>query len=226
LAISGVLVGRLTGAISLLTAVCRSSDPGWLRIQNVWFGEPVPSKPPALASSSVPIPPELAAGMRPVDPGGRLPDAVLSEDGRWLALSARQRAVHVWDVWTGHTHRTLPLRGSPWGFLFSPDGSRLVVDGGTTLYVHHTTTFELLAKWRVRNADEIFGSDLAWSPDGRLLARTNGSSTVRVYEVATGREVMAVGVKPGSLVSVAFAPDGLTLATGTDRGPVRVWDVD
>ena len=52
---------------------------------------------------------------------------------------------------------------------------------------------------------------LAWSPDGRLLARTDNSTTVRVYEVATGRQVMAVGGKRGRLRCVAFSPAG-TLA--------------
>jgi WD40 repeat protein len=149
-----------------------------------------------------------------------------SSDGRRLAFSARERAALLWDIGSNEPPRTIPLRGFPRGLHFSPDGARLAIDAGTSLYVFQVDALELLVKWRVRNADEVFGSRVAWSPDGRLLARTNGSTTVRLYEAATGRETIAIGKKPGSLQCVAFSPDGLTLATGTLDGPVRVWDVE
>jgi WD40 repeat protein len=66
---------------------------------------------------------------------------------------------------------------------------------------------------------------VAWSPDGRLLARADRSTTARVYETAAGREVASLKAKRGILTCVAFAPDGLTFATGTIDGRVRVWDV-
>jgi WD40 repeat protein len=124
------------------------------------------------------------------------------------------------------TPLTTTPRGHPRVILFSPDGKFLAVDGGSTVYVHDASTLELLVEWKAPRSREIIESCLSWSPDSRLLARTDGSTTVRIYEAATGREVMAIGKKPGSLTCVAFSPDGLTLATGTSHGPVRVWDVE
>ena len=37
---------------------------------------------------------------------------------------------------------------------------------------------------------------------------------------------MAVGGRRGRLGVRRVLPDGLTLATGTHEGPVRVWDVE
>ena len=49
----------------------------------------------------------------------------------------------------------------------------------------------MVASWKAK----YDAPRLAWSPDGKLLARTDNSTTVRVYEAATGRQVMAVGGK-------------------------------
>jgi WD40 repeat protein len=150
-------------------------------------------------------------------------EVALSADGRRLALSPNEKSVHLWDTGSGKRLASLALRGKPNTLALSPDGSRLVIDAGTTVYVHDTATLDPVTKWKARYS---YVPSLAWSPDGRLVARTDMSTTVRVHDVATGREVMAVGAKRGVLVSAAFSPDGLTLATGTYEGPVRVWDVE
>jgi hypothetical protein len=222
LAISDVLAARLAGTDARLTAVCRSTTPGRLLVREVSFGRPVPGGPPPVRTV-LPVPPEVEQQVGTIDPGSWLHAALLSEDGRRLALTAREKAVHVWHVTTGAPPRTVALRGFPCGLAFSPDGSRLAIDAGTTIYVHDGLTLERLGAWKAKYS---YVPGLAWSPDGRLLARTDNTTTVRVFEVATGRQVLAVGGRRGRLGCAAFSPDGLTLATGTHEGPVRVWDVE
>jgi WD40 repeat protein len=226
LPLAGLLTARFVTRSDQMTVVAKWGTAAGFGLQVA--GLPVSGSETGLPRDPIDlrVPAEIAPRIGNMNPAWRSETVVLSGDGQRLALSARETAVHVWDVRPDALPRTIPLRGFPHGLSFSPDGSRLAVDGGTTLYVHDVTTLELLGKWKVRNSDEVFGSGVAWSPDGRLLARTNGSSTVRVYEAATGREVMAVGAKPGGLISVAFSPDGLTLATGSSWGPVQVWDVE
>jgi DNA-binding beta-propeller fold protein YncE len=222
LAIPDLLAARLAGTDARLTAVCRSANPDRLLVREVSFGRRSPNDS-SPARTVLPVPPELQPQVGTIDPGSWLHAAVLSEDGRRLVLTAREKAAHVWDVRAGGPPRTVALRGFPCGLAFSPDGSRLVIDAGTTLYVHDAATLERLGSWKAKYS---YVPGLAWSPDGRLLARTDNSTTVRVFEVATGRQVMAVGGRRGRLGCAAFSPDGLTLATGTHEGPVRVWDME
>ena len=58
------------------------------------------------------------------------------------------------------------------------------------------------------------------------LASGGGDRTVRLWDVATGRQIGATLTgHAGRVTSVAFSPDGTTLATAGDDGTVRLWDV-
>src|SRR5262249_38048094 len=66
----------------------------------------------------------------------------------------------------------------------------------------------------------------ALSPDGRTLA-TGCSDCITLWEVATGKVIRQL--KPSVRVicfhSLAFAPDGKTLAAGSWDHVIRLWDV-
>jgi WD40 repeat protein len=66
--------------------------------------------------------------------------------------------------------------------------------------------------------------DVAFSPDGRLIATASADDTARIWDSVTG-EPRGTLVGHGQWVrDVAFSPDGQLIATASDDGTVRIWD--
>jgi WD40 repeat protein len=69
---------------------------------------------------------------------------------------------------------------------------------------------------------------LAFSGDGKKLATAQGSDNIaKVWDVDTGKELVALGKHPAWVIAVAFSPDGKTVAAANagKEAQVKLWDV-
>lgn len=71
---------------------------------------------------------------------------------------------------------------------------------------------------------EITISDLAFSPEGRLLASSDRFHKVCLWDLRTGRQRMAFNAHRGGVGGLAFSPNARTLATAGFDTKVRLWD--
>ena len=106
-----------------------------------------------------------------------------------------------------------------------------IAPSGTAFAVFDTNVVRLLDARDGRQLQMLAGHvgmihDAGWSRDGSLIATSGYDETVRVWETATGRQVLSVRPLPSFACSVAFSPDGRLLAAGSsDDGQLKIIDI-
>lgn len=158
------------------------------------------------------------------------------EEGR----EDRAGTVRVHDAATGKAERTRTVRHKvPYAVPLSPDGALFVDQVGKTLTLWETATGNSPGKLELldpRNA-ERFADVFAFTADGRHLAAVTHAgwvkrggqnrpveSAVRVWELASRKEVLRIAGIKHEPAALAVAPDGRTIATSGD-GLTQLWDV-
>ena len=80
--------------------------------------------------------------------------------------------------------------------------------------------------WRLMlggNKDAVYSA--GFSPDGkRIVTVSAGDNTARIWDAATGKEIMVLRGHEGPVTSAAFSPDGLRIVTASMDKTARIWD--
>jgi WD40 repeat protein len=152
--------------------------------------------------------------------------------------------VKVWDAATGKEVVSLgELKNSGLvGMAFSPDGGTLALS--FFRQIEEGARFELwdARKGQLKRTTKMdYGRvvpRITISPDGKTLAvlyagdydrnRTTGdlNGGVRLFDMASGKDVRSIRGHKHMAISLAFSPDGKTLATGGSQNDfdVRLWE--
>jgi WD40 repeat protein len=158
-----------------------------------------------------------------------LPQAVVSQawtaDGRHLYFGDAGKTMRVVDVASGDVVRTFPIDAETnrYSIALSPDERWCAHPGpGGTIQVREARTGALF-----RTLRELDGSFLVltFSPDGSRLMGVDRRGALKVWDIATGREIAATTLN-GVLVQVArFSADRKRLAVAGLIRPLIIGEV-
>lgn len=172
---------------------------------------------------------------------GMFAPVAFSPDGRLIASGGNNRLVHVWDTSTGKEVRQFTAASNEVASLcFSPDSKALacgmMASSGDTakpgLYLWDMASGKELTHFDSQIWEAQYGTPLAFSPDGRILASAAGyreTSTVRLWNTTTGKELCRHTGHREEVAVLAFSPDGKLVASGagflgTKDNSVQVWE--
>jgi WD40 repeat protein len=176
----------------------------------------------------------------------------LSPDGKTVVSEGGDKAFCLWDTATGALRQKVSgNRGDVTGALFTPDGKRLITtsNDGTALIWDIAKLPTETAKPAApplrsdRDGDPLPSGALArlgsiglnhgggsasaaFSPDGKILATmvaSNEHQSIRLWDVATGKEVRRLEPCNGWPLQMAFSPDGRVLAYCTHQ-TIWMWE--
>ena len=177
------------------------------------------------------------AGLRQLSSFEAGTTVAIAPDGHLVATSGYGGEAALWNV-TRPRHPALLAILRPgssnalWGEAFSPDSKLLAVAyGGTTAVWDVARPAEpRLLTVLAAHVGPVTHADIAFSPDGHLLALASGNGQVTIWDVtrpARAAPVATITVRAdGYFQALAFAPQVDLLAGVTTAGTVLVYRLD
>jgi WD40 repeat protein len=132
---------------------------------------------------------------------------VYSVDGRLLLSENTDKTISLWEIASGQERSKLgePIAPSAQAFTTS-----FVVVNGVA---------------RSGPLTPPVGVTIAASRDGSLIAAPGPKNTIKILDLALGKEIGSLPGHDGPIASLVFAADGKTLVSGGHDTTILVWDL-
>ncbi len=152
-------------------------------------------------------------------PWEKLITAILTPSGAVLGVRA-DGTVSEWDPGSGQTRTVCSSpRQLCDDLAISTDGMTFAsaVPQASGIHLFSTKNFESI----VTLHGHTHGTGpLAFTPDGKSLASSGADRTIKLWDVATGEELLTLGKLAGTITMICFSPDGKTMANLRSRSMI------
>lgn len=141
-------------------------------------------------------------------------------------LGTKDHSVKVWDLLTGDLSYTLTHSDEVENFAFSPNGQTLVSIYGNFRENKKLQIWSLQTGELINTLDlYFFTPDFTFSPDGQNLVIAY-LREIKIWHLSSGKLLCLITLEnSASVQSVAFSPNGQTLAVGCSDGTVMIWQL-
>jgi WD40 repeat protein/serine/threonine protein kinase len=163
--------------------------------------------------------------------GGAVTAVAFAPDGQALATGSADRTVRLWDLTGKQTAILTEHPTAITALVYSPDGKWLATAGNAPrVFLREAATGKVVRSVELAidaanlPSDDSMRRHLAFTPDSRSLAVTNGTGAIHFWDL-TADKTCLIPVSDTSVSMLTFSPDGNTLAVNGNTGKVNLIDV-
>jgi WD40 repeat protein len=148
-----------------------------------------------------------------------------SPDHKTITTTSNDATVRSWDAATGKKLRDRVVYYDISTVIYSPDGTMLATGQADYRTAGLWQADASSAPLRKCSGHQGLILTVAFSPDNKTLLTGSLDKTIRLWDVATGKQVALWAGHVDTVSAVAFAPDGKTAASTSWDKTIRLWDV-